>query len=182
MIQSKMNTKTKEVLLQDIQSLKADLDSHNANLPLAVLTLLSYTADEVNKYLDKNMTNYVTVNRTAYKILLALADRDGGMIQTELSSGLFRSRYTITRVIDALEKRGLVRRKADKIDRRAKKVLLTQKGIAVLKNSIDGRIEVGEVGIECLNHDEQKTLRTLLKKLRLHLVSLNKSKNKIKIE
>jgi DNA-binding MarR family transcriptional regulator len=170
-----MKTKAKEDLLNNIQSLKVDLEYHNSNLPLAILTHLSYTADEVDKYLDKNMTRYVSVNRTAYQILLILANSDGGMIQTELSSSLFRSRYTITRIIDLLEKRKLVKRSADKIDRRANKVLLTQKGVDVLKSSINGRVKIGEAAVECLDEDEQKTLRVLIRKLRKHLIALNKS-------
>ena len=54
----------------------------------------------------------------------------GGLTQEEMSSELCVDKAATTRTIQAMEKKGLVRRECDMTDKRAKKVYLTEKAYA----------------------------------------------------
>ena len=58
---------------------------------------------------------------------------DDGQTQQQLANKSFKDKTSITRLIDTLEKKDLVVRVPDKIDRRAKLVYLTNKGKEIQK-------------------------------------------------
>lgn len=60
-----------------------------------------------------------------WSILVRLWERDG-RTQTDLSESTFRDKPTMSRMIDALEKAGLVERRATEGDARARLVFLTK--------------------------------------------------------
>ena len=67
----------------------------------------------------------VTVEQ--WKVLVRLWDAEG-MTHAELSELIGKNKASITRLVDGLERRGLVRRSAGRKDRRCKRVLLTAAG------------------------------------------------------
>ena len=55
--------------------------------------------------------------------------RDGeGMNQSRLGERTFKDRHNVTRMLDLLEKRGLIERQVDEANRRAYRVFLTEAG------------------------------------------------------
>ncbi|WP_421869078.1 MarR family winged helix-turn-helix transcriptional regulator [Marinoscillum sp.] len=71
-----------------------------------------------------------------------------------------------SRIVDKLEKKGLVERKQCSQDRRAVDVLITQKGLDLL-SEIDGQMGEWENLMQNLSEDECATLNNLLDKLRV---------------
>lgn len=69
-----------------------------------------------------------------YRVLQSLDDTDGQRLTT-LSERLLRAKSTITRIIDQLERDGLVARTSDDDDRRAQRVVLTPEGTALLESA-----------------------------------------------
>ena len=63
-------------------------------------------------------------------ILRTLWDKDG-RCQQELALHTGKDKASITRLTDALEKRGLVRRKGSESDRRQKLIFLTDEGVRI---------------------------------------------------
>lgn len=59
---------------------------------------------------------------------------DTGMIQTELAQVLEIGKVTVGGLIDRLEATGLVYRKPDAVDRRVKRIYITEKGYAVIEH------------------------------------------------
>ncbi|MAX79814.1 MAG: hypothetical protein CL843_06540 [Crocinitomicaceae bacterium] len=59
------------------------------------------------------------------------------LIQQELSDLLHKDKSAVLRIIDSLEKKGLVVRVPDETDRRKKNIVITNKGIA-LRDQIKG--------------------------------------------
>lgn len=103
---------------------------------------------------------------SAMNILMILNLEEGeGYKQQELSSLLLVSRANVTKVIDGMEKRGLVTRSASKRDRRARFLKLTKVGKALvariipLQNARSVRITSG------LSKQEISVLNRLLTKL-----------------
>jgi DNA-binding MarR family transcriptional regulator len=81
--------------------------------------------------------------------------------QTGLSSGAMTNR------IDKLEARGLVRRRADKSDRRAVIVSLTPEGRRAIDDAIQARLDAADDSLQGISPTERNELAALLKKVRL---------------
>ncbi|MFO0671942.1 MAG: MarR family transcriptional regulator [Polyangiaceae bacterium] len=62
-----------------------------------------------------------------WAVLIRLWERDGRS-QGEISDATFRDRPTMSRIVDVMEARGYVERRADKQDGRVKNVHLTRRG------------------------------------------------------
>ncbi|WP_424939792.1 MarR family winged helix-turn-helix transcriptional regulator [Aliiroseovarius sp. S253] len=94
-------------------------------------------------------------------VLMALTEKEGAS-QTEIGEGLRLAGYTVSRVLDALEKQGLVKRKQDEQSRRTHRVFLTDEGRGLMP-SIFGI--VGEQNKELLDklslEDQGEFLRLL---------------------
>jgi len=85
-----------------------------------------------------------------------------GIKHSELGKRLMLSKAPITGVVDRLERGGYVNRTADKIDRRACRIIITPKGEAtwkLVRHTL--RASAGDFS-QCLSETEQQTLVTLL--------------------
>jgi MarR family 2-MHQ and catechol resistance regulon transcriptional repressor len=69
-----------------------------------------------------------------FNVLNVLYGSPDGLSQSELSRLLIMHRSNATGLIDRLEKRGLVRRETNPVDRRAYRVVITPKGAELLNN------------------------------------------------
>jgi DNA-binding MarR family transcriptional regulator len=70
-----------------------------------------------------------------------------------------------SRVVEGLRKRGLVQRELNSKDRRRVDVIITQKGLDLLK-TIEKRSEEMDSFLSNLNHEEIDQLNNLLEKMR----------------
>ncbi|MFC1820632.1 MarR family winged helix-turn-helix transcriptional regulator, partial [Thermodesulfobacteriota bacterium] len=76
---------------------------------------LASFADIINRYMD---LRFKKLNRLRYGVLSLLITRGGSLTHTRLAKLMFRSKHGITKVIDDLEKDGLVVRTPGSRDRR----------------------------------------------------------------
>jgi DNA-binding MarR family transcriptional regulator len=91
--------------------------------------------------LDDNFARETGVNMTEYAILVALseaADRELRMGDLATATALSRSR--VTRVIDDMTRRSLVRRRKSDADGRGSVATLTDEGIAILEKAHPGHL------------------------------------------
>lgn len=79
-----------------------------------------------------------------FNILNLLRDFPDGLPQVELSRLLITHRSNMTGLIDRLEKRGLVERHDDPLDRRAYKIVMTEKGREVIFEILPHYYETAE--------------------------------------
>lgn len=70
----------------------------------------------------------------------------------------------VTWMTDRLEERGLVERTPDPLDRRVKRLVLTEAG-RKLRSDIEQRLSAGVPGLERLSVDERRTLGRLLERM-----------------
>ncbi len=92
---------------------------------------LSRASNSVLKKIKPSMVQYKL--STSQFMVLELLLHLGSMSQKVISEKLLRSSGNIVKVIDNLERDGLVLRKPDLRDRRAYKVILTKKGKRIIK-------------------------------------------------
>ncbi|WP_171181805.1 MarR family winged helix-turn-helix transcriptional regulator [Ruegeria sp. HKCCD8929] len=78
------------------------------------------------------------------------------------------SRPTMSRLVNALEARGLIEKQTDEVDRRAPRLSITQVGRSVLVESCDERTRILMALMENLTNEECATLNECLRKLGPH--------------
>lgn len=101
--------------------------------------------------------------------VLVLISANPGMTQSLLASATQLDRSTMVAVIDQLEARGLVERRASPTDRRSNALVLTEEGEKLLKQ-LKRRIKQHETRIaNTMTAEETATLVGLLTRIRTHL-------------
>jgi MarR family transcriptional regulator, organic hydroperoxide resistance regulator len=128
------------------------------------------TYDAVIRYVDLEIAKF-NVSHSGFKILDTLILNEGRMRPTEISKELFRSKDSITRVLDTLEKKGLIKRETNEKDHRTKKVSITKEGLKIAKIGY----EAGRVSKEIfsfLDKEQSDILSDILKKTREHTLTL----------
>jgi len=93
-----------------------------------------------------------------------LATLDDSTSMSRLASEIGCDASNITWMTDRLEKRGLVERRPDPLDRRVKRLVLTDVG-RKLRRDIERRLRAGVPGLEGLTEPDQATLRSLLERM-----------------
>jgi len=149
----------------------------NFRWPFTELILnLAYTHDIVMSQVQKVLSDF-DLSTSAMNILIILKHDEGkGCTQQELSSLLLVSRANITKVIDGLEKRGLVTRNSSKEDRRARIIKLTQTGEDLVDRVIPNQNECAAQITAGLTKNEISILSQLLAKFRESIVEGGKAK------
>lgn len=89
----------------------------------------------------------------------------GPLNQTGIASKLLKTGGNITMVIDNLEKRGLVKRKRSKKDRRYIHVHITNEGSKLIKDIFPSHVDNIVARLSVLGVEEQLTMSDLLKRL-----------------
>lgn len=93
----------------------------------------------------------------------------GPMSQRDIGNKLLMTSGNIVKVIDNLSREGLVYRKANKADRRAYKILLTELGSNIINSIFPNHVKSIVDTFSNLNTDEQIELGRLCKKLGIGL-------------
>lgn len=98
-------------------------------------------------------------------LVLATAGRGEPKSQLALAQHLGVDRTVMTYLIDGLEQAGLVERRPDPADRRARRVVITDSGSTLLDEVRDRLHDVEEQVLAPLDSPDRVTLRTLLRRL-----------------
>jgi len=152
------------------------------NWPSTELILnLVYTHDIVRSFCLKDIARF-NLSDSAMNILMILYFGEGkGYMQQELGNLLLVSRANITKVIDGLEKRGLVIRSASEEDRRARYIKLTAAGEVLAKQIIPIQSENSIKAGMGLSTTDKNNLNKLLTKLSLSITQCRNVKKEEKL-
>jgi DNA-binding MarR family transcriptional regulator len=112
------------------------------------------------------------ISLAEYGVLITLVSEPDGLRMTDLAARRLITPSGISRVVDKLERRGLVARHEDPSDRRGFLSVLTENGLRKLRNAqVTHHARVRELYLEGLTEREQKTLGRLLEKAMPGVVS-----------
>jgi DNA-binding MarR family transcriptional regulator len=121
----------------------------------------------VNGVLADEMASETDVSLEWYGILLMLTQADGGAMRpSEVADGIGLSRSATTRLVDRLERDGLVKRDTCPTDRRGSFVSLTPRGERLFMSA--GRVHLRGIDEHVGSHltaQEMADLRRILTKL-----------------
>lgn len=117
---------------------------------------------QLMRTMDRRMAEQgASLSRT--KLLLCLQKR-GPLRATDIADFFSQSPRTVTEAIDGLERDGLVERKPDPDDRRAKFISVTEKGLEAAAKTEPLRRQLIEQTFGTLDAEERETLLRLLTK------------------
>jgi DNA-binding MarR family transcriptional regulator len=101
--------------------------SNNIDVSLILDALAGRVSEKIIRPFNRAFTRESPVTMEQYLVLSCLLDKDN-ITQQTLCNLTNKDKPSITRLIDKLEAKDLVKRVSDKVDRRKKHVLLTQAG------------------------------------------------------
>jgi DNA-binding MarR family transcriptional regulator len=140
--------------------------------PAFALQLLR-VAEELVRASEIHAQGRFGLSRGRLGVLLWLARSEAaGLRPAELAERLHVSRATITALLDGLEAEGLVARRPDPTDRRARRVALTRAGRARAREIAPTHAARLAAVTRALDPDERAQLLALLDKLRAGLRAL----------
>lgn len=119
-----------------------------------------YTYLVFNKFKENN----IDLSRDQFILLKTLVEKDGQM-QNDLACATERDKTSLARLIDTMQKKGLVKRKASTQDARANIVFLTKQGKETFQKALPLLKEVAENSQYDISKEEIKKTIEILKKL-----------------
>lgn len=116
-----------------------------------------------NRYIYKKFkANGIDLTPDMWSVLAYLWHEDG-VTQLDLCVATSRDKPNMTRLLDNLEKRGLVERRQDVSDRRANRVHVTSKGLELKSTVHPITDQAMQKGLEGLSEDDLESVRRILK-------------------
>lgn len=136
----------------------------NTNIENHAGYLIEQIAHLLEQIYNKNLTN-VGLSNSHAKLIYLLYQNDG-LTQSELQQNLLFKASSITKLIDVLEQKGLVKRETAQEDARIKKIYLTAEGrekeekLCRIREKMEARL------LHSLTENEKKELIRMLKSIK----------------
>ncbi len=98
-------------------------------------------------------------------VIIVNLNRKNGQFQQQLADNIYKNKTSVTRMISALQKNGLVERIPDPKDLRQKRIFLTQKGGQLYKKLRPLAIKVQEMATLGIEPEEMEYCKNILLKI-----------------
>ncbi len=136
------------------------------NLPLGrvVGTMMQEMFRVLKKRAADQMDIVLTIEQSA--VLHMLSSKKSDVILKEMACAMGKDKSAILRIIDVLEKKGLVRRAPDQKDRRKKYLMVTKAGEAVIEKSLEIEAELRAELQQGIADDEMKTFYNVIRRMK----------------
>jgi DNA-binding MarR family transcriptional regulator len=165
---------------------KANAKQHKKMFPEDIQDIVNQTketdfwlyvqfADVLIRYLEITMKRDSIISRLQGTALYFLLLNGGELTPTQLAGLMLRSKHSVTKIIDSLEKEGLIIRDFTNKDRRVTSVKLTSTGLEHLKQRFSKGNERADKVMSILNATEQKTLVALTERMRQKMTAILES-------
>ncbi len=166
---NKPNIKPREKLLpRDISDILKQIKGMN-------FWLCVQFADTLIRYIEITMKQDSVTSRLQGWALYFLVINGGESTPTRLSKDLLRSKHSVTKIIDSLEKEGMVVRDFSSKDRRVTSIRLTEAGLEHLRKRFDLGNERAKSVMGSLGDKDQQRLVELTEKMRQKMTEILES-------
>jgi len=147
-------------------------DNPNHSLGLVIYDV----ARQLRINFDRRATG-IGMSRAQFSILVALK-RNEGQRQVDLAEAMELKPISVVRLLDKLEKQGLIERRDDPDDRRAKRLYLTAKAAPLLDKLWIHGAETRKDALAGFTPEEDTQLMELLMRIRTNLSEKNQTRTK----
>lgn len=128
---------------------------------------ICYTARKIYQYIGKQIINF-DITPEQLIVLKELA-KEEGISQKELSIRLDKDQNTVKAMIDKLEVKSFIKRKENKLDKRAFSLYLTEKAKKELPIIENHENQVLDTIVKELNPNDAEIIKNTLKKIRSNI-------------
>ncbi|WP_302280267.1 MarR family winged helix-turn-helix transcriptional regulator [Brachyspira pilosicoli] len=128
---------------------------------------ICYTARKIYQYIGKQIINF-DITPEQLIVLKELA-KEEGISQKELSIRLDKDQNTVKAMIDKLEVKSFIKRKENKLDKRAFSLFLTEKAKKELPIIENYENQVLDTIVKELNPNAAEIIKNTLKKIRSNI-------------
>jgi DNA-binding MarR family transcriptional regulator len=132
-------------------------------------------ADTLLRYIEITMKQDNVVSRLQGSALYFLLLNGGESTPTQLANHMLRSKHSVTKIIDNLEKEGLVTRDFTNRDRRVTSLRLTKAGLGHLRHRFTRGNERAKKVMGTLNVKEQEQLVDFTERMRQKMTAILES-------
>jgi len=170
-----MPVKKKTRIKQLTQPLPGDIKGALNQIKETDFWLCVQFADTLIRYLEITMKKDGIISRLQGSALYFLLLNGGESTPTQLANTMLRSKHSVTKIIDSLEKEGLIIRDFTNKDRRVTSVKLTAPGLEHLKQRFTKGNERANKVMNILDTKEQKLLVDLTERMRQKMTAMLES-------
>jgi DNA-binding MarR family transcriptional regulator len=128
-------------------------------------------ADTVKRYCEITMKKD-EVSPLHSIAMFYLAYCGGVTTPTRLADVMFRSKHSVTKIVDNLEREGFIVRDFSSKDRRVTRLKVTEAGRQYVQDNLNMADQRAKHVMDCLNAEEQKTLIALTGKMCDRMIDL----------
>lgn len=121
-------------------------------------------------FFDKLQENGINITPEQYLVLDILWDKQP-MSQQNIADVIQKDKNSVTKIIDSLEKKNLVKRSMDKKDRRINQIELTKEAYALQKITTQVAIEFMNGAVKGIDNQDLDTFVEVMRKLKNNLES-----------
>jgi DNA-binding MarR family transcriptional regulator len=129
--------------------------------------IISRTNQKLSNYLTRKFKSY-DITPEQWGLLNRLWEKDG-ISQKELSEISIKDQTTVTRILDKLERKGLIKRQTSPDDRRSFLIFLTDTGRSLESKLVPIAYEVLDEALQGLSEEEIKQMKLLLNKIFMNI-------------
>jgi DNA-binding MarR family transcriptional regulator len=145
-----------------------EIERVNKKIRRTQFTRLIAFADTVNRYTEIILKDKHSWLHTA--ALIFTITRGGSLTPTQLARIMLRSNYSVTKIVDGLEKGGLVTRVHNGQDRRSIDVQVTSKGLDYIVSLLENTRVAEDELKSCVDEQELENLANTVRILRDRLI------------
>jgi DNA-binding MarR family transcriptional regulator len=130
---------------------------------------LNLTGCKLKQYLAAKLRKNDVPLTPEQFMLIDLLWNQGEMTQQQLADQLQKDKNSVTKLVDAIEKKGFVVRKQDPHDRRANTLVLTEKANELKPGAKQKGISILDQILEGISEDELRSFLSTLRKLNANM-------------
>ncbi len=132
---------------------------------------LHLTGCKLKQYIATMLRQYDVPLTPEQFMLIDLLWNQGEMSQQELADQMHKDKNSVTKLVDAIEKKGFVVRKQNKNDRRSNTLVLTEKAMNLKPGAKQKGISILDKMLEGISEQELRTFLFTLHKLNENMVA-----------
>ena len=133
---------------------------------------LNLTGCKLKQYLAAKLRKNDVPLTPEQFMLIDLLWNQGEMTQQQLADQLQKDKNSVTKLVDAIEKKGFVVRKQNPHDRRANTLVLTEKANELKPGAKQKGISILDQILEGISEDELRSFLSTLRKLNTNMTIL----------
>lgn len=142
------------------------------NLEESVGFLLNRTLRKFNNVLNLKFKEY-DITTEQYVVLLRMDTGDQGVTPKDLACRTEKDQANITRILDQLERKGLIKRSANALDRRSLKIYLTDTGLFLRRQLMPVEDKVNSQALSGLTTDQVDLFKAVLNQITKNMTAEN---------